>query len=98
MSYVFELLHTTKPEGHGFSASTVYAIVEQTGGHIWLYRAWARHLVQGVPATRVREDRGDAPTGRRCGVSLAPDDPLVEDEDAVRSPLARRQRATESLK
>jgi CheY-like chemotaxis protein len=88
---VFEPFFTTKEagKGTGLGLSTVYGIVKQSGGEIWLYSepgvgtTFKVYLPeqQGEEKTRVRGDLAGAPVGSETIL-------LTEDEPGVRA-LAR---------
>jgi CheY-like chemotaxis protein len=93
---VFEPFFTTKAsgEGTGLGLSTVYGIVKQSGGFIWISSTLGHGTTIDIyfpptkdnarPVEEVVEVRG-APTGSETIL-------LVEDEDAVRSLVARTLR------
>jgi PAS domain S-box-containing protein len=88
---VFEPFFTTKEQGRGsgLGLATVYGMVKQSGGYIWVYSELGRGTVFKVylPPSRTRAlPKGDArssDTAQGWETVL-----LVEDEDAVRA-LAR---------
>ena len=86
---VFEPFFTTKERGKGtgLGLSTVYGIVKQSGGYVWVYSepdhgtTFKVYLpkVQGQPAAKPEVRRTDpAPRGRETVL-------LVEDEEMVRT-------------
>ncbi len=94
---IFEPFFTTKPEGHGtgLGLSTVYGIVEQSGGAIDVTSELGQgtSFVIRLPMVRAGEAPGPAstppvraPTGHETIL-------LVEDEDAVRKAATRILRA-----
>ncbi|MGE3508659.1 MAG: response regulator [Vicinamibacterales bacterium] len=96
-SRVFEPFFTTKPQGKGtgLGLATVYGIVKQTGGYIWVYSEPAHGTVFKVylPLAQAQAPTvtpvSRQPTHRASETIL-----LVEDEEAVRSLTAevlRRQ-------
>jgi CheY-like chemotaxis protein len=95
-SRAFEPFFTTKArgEGTGLGLSTVYGIVKQSGGYIWVSSAVEQGTTVTIylppakggatPCEPVPEPRG-RPTGRETIL-------VVEDEDAVRAPVVRTLR------
>ncbi len=89
---IFEPFFTTKGvgKGTGLGLSTVYGIVQQSGGHVWVYSEVGRGttfriylpLVEEPTAARQPAQRGDAVRGSECVL-------VVEDNDAVRLAISR---------
>jgi PAS domain S-box-containing protein len=90
---IFEPFFTTKPpgQGTGLGLSTVYGIVKQTGGHVWVYSELGQGTTFKVyfPVTTAPEEQpsaGPAAAFRKLGHGTVL---VVEDEDGVRSLLVR---------
>jgi PAS domain S-box-containing protein len=87
----FEPFYTTKPvgQGTGLGLSTVYGIMKQSGGYVWLYSEVGRGTSVKLYLPRIADPvSGPTPpeTAPRHGHETVL---IVEDEDAVRA-LARR--------
>jgi two-component system cell cycle sensor histidine kinase/response regulator CckA len=93
-SRIFEPFFTTKEpgKGTGLGLSTVYGIVKQSGGHIWVYSEPGRgttfklYFPPHYGATKaVPIERGAPPPALASGATIL----LVEDERPVRSTVRR---------
>jgi two-component system cell cycle sensor histidine kinase/response regulator CckA len=89
-AHLFEPFFTTKPQGKGtgLGLSTIYGIIKQSGGHIWVeseagrgttFRIYLPRIDEPADAAAAAETRA-APRGSETVL-------LVEDEDAVRQLL-----------
>jgi PAS domain S-box-containing protein len=98
LSKIFEPFFTTKPVGHGtgLGLATVYAIVKELGGHIWVYSEIGRGATFKIYLPEASPDRDaaapaagatDTPASHSIGTETVL---LVEDDEAVR-------RATRSM-
>jgi PAS domain S-box-containing protein len=90
---MFEPFFTTKPmgKGTGLGLSTVYGIVQQSGGHVWVYSELGHGTAIKVYLPRHREERDEearpltaAPSARPTATVL-----VVEDDPAVQRVTVR---------
>jgi PAS domain S-box-containing protein len=97
-SHIFEPFFTTKVKGKGtgMGLSTVYGIVKQSGGYIWVYSEPNQGSTFKIYLPRI-----DDPIETQDAANLAEELPagvetvlLVEDEEAVRSLVCKVLRAS----
>ena len=91
-SHMFEPFFTTKPHGQGtgLGLATIYGIVKQSGGYVWVYSEVGRGTAVKVYLPRVAADL----EVRKTEIAKAPAGGaetvlLVEDEESVRALIRR---------
>jgi two-component system cell cycle sensor histidine kinase/response regulator CckA len=93
LTHVFEPFFTTKEKGKGtgLGLSTVYGIVKQNGGNIWVYSERGRGSTFKVYLPRVYESAEEAASRTSSSESLNGTETilLAEDEEGVRSLVYR---------
>jgi two-component system, cell cycle sensor histidine kinase and response regulator CckA len=93
-AHIFEPFFTTKEKGKGtgLGLATVYGIVKQSGGYVWVYSEPGRGTSFKIYLPRIEEEAGLGGRDRRNDLSALPRGSetvlLVEDEKGVRE-LAR---------
>jgi two-component system cell cycle sensor histidine kinase/response regulator CckA len=92
MDHIFEPFFTTKEKGKGtgLGLSTVYSIVKECGGHIWVRSSPGSGATFTVvfPRTRQTVEGGETVTLQQPYTSGSETILLVEDEDGVRKLLS----------
>jgi two-component system cell cycle sensor histidine kinase/response regulator CckA len=93
---VFDPFYTTKKAGTGLGLATVYGIVKQSGGYIWLYSepGMGTTFKLYFPRVSLPADAELMPTNRKAGsIDGTETILLVEDEEEVRPLIAEALRS-----
>jgi two-component system, cell cycle sensor histidine kinase and response regulator CckA len=97
-SHLFEPFFTTKEvgKGTGLGLSTVYGIVRQAGGHVWVYSEVDKGSVFKIYLPQVDEEIEEAGSAREAGPPARGTETvlLVEDEPQVRALTVRALRGS----
>ena len=90
---IFEPFFTTKPigQGTGLGLSTVYGIIKQSGGYVWVYSEPGEGSVFKVYLPEALPGAPAEPTSERQEVSAGGTETIliIEDEDVVRNLACR---------
>jgi two-component system cell cycle sensor histidine kinase/response regulator CckA len=91
MSHIFEPFFTTKNEGEGtgLGLATVYGIVKQSSGYIWVYSERGMGTTFKIYFPMIKTAGEKAPDTAYCSQEVVKGSEtllIVEDEDAVRRP------------
>jgi two-component system, cell cycle sensor histidine kinase and response regulator CckA len=90
-THLFEPFYTTKEEGKGtgLGLATVYGIVKQNGGYIWVDSTPGQGTIVTIHLPRTQEVFCSDRTVESAGIGGSETILLVEDEDSVRNILVR---------